>query len=95
VWHDELRFERLKAAGAELVWGAEINYTPHSPAVERREVWAKGAEAYGWVTTSLGLRQLDRGRTIDALVAELTAYAQELTASGVRIRPYGVSGTRA
>ena len=89
VWHDELRFEKLKAAGAEQVWGAEINYAPYSPAIERREVWAHGAEAYGWVTTSMQLRQLTRGRTVDALVAEFTAYARERAASGVRVRRYG------
>ncbi|MGH9035836.1 MAG: methyltransferase domain-containing protein, partial [Acidimicrobiia bacterium] len=74
VWHDELRFERFKAAGAELVWGAEIDYAPYSPAVERREVWAHQAEAYGWVTTSLHLRQLTRARSVPAIVAEYTAY---------------------
>jgi SAM-dependent methyltransferase len=88
VWHDELRFEKLKAAGAELVWGAEINYAPYSPAVERREVWAHDAEAYGWVTTSLHLRQLTRARTVSAIVAEYSAYARERAASGVRVRPY-------
>jgi SAM-dependent methyltransferase len=88
VWHDELRFEKLKAAGAELVWGAEINYAPYSPTVERREVWAHHAEAYGWVTTSLHLRQLTRARSVQAIVAEYTAYARERAASGVRVRPY-------
>lgn len=88
VWHDELRFERFKAAGAELVWGAEMNYAPYSPAVERREVWAHQAEAYGWVTTSLHLRQLTRARSVPAIVAEYTAYARERAASGVRVRPY-------
>ncbi len=89
VWHDELRFEKLKAAGAELVWGAEINYAPYSPAVERREVWAHHAEAYGWVTTSMQLRQLTRARSVQAIVAEYTAYARERAASGVRVRSYG------
>jgi hypothetical protein len=89
VWHDELRFERLKAAGAELVWGAEVDYAPHSSVVERREVWRHGAEVYGWVTTTLQLRRLTRGRTVDALVGEYTAYARKLAASGVRVRPYG------
>ena len=56
AWHDELRFENLKAAGAQLVWGAEISYAPYSPTVERREVWAHRSEAYGWVTVSLGPR---------------------------------------
>jgi SAM-dependent methyltransferase len=88
VWHDELRFEKLKAAGAELVWGAEIDYAPYSPAVERREVWAHHAEGYGWVTTSLHLRQLTRSRSVEAVVAEFTAYARERAASGVRVRPY-------
>jgi SAM-dependent methyltransferase len=89
VWHDELRFERLKTAGAQRVWAAEIDYAPYSPAVERREVWAQGADAYGWVTTSLQLRQLTRGRTVDALIAEYTAYARDLAAKGVRVRSYG------
>lgn len=89
VWHDELRLENIKAAGAELVWGAEINYAPYSPVVERREVWAHDSEAYGWVTTSLSLRQLTRGRSVQALVAEYTAYAQEWAASGLRVRRYG------
>lgn len=88
VWHDELRFERVKAAGARLVWGAEIDYAPHSPVVERREVWADHAEAYGWVTTSLGLRELTRGPSVDATVAEYTAYAQKWSASGLRVRRY-------
>ena len=88
VWHDELRFDKLKESGAELVWGAEISYAPHSPAVERREVWAHHGEGYGWVTTSLHLRQLTRGRSVQAVVAEFTAYARERAASGVRVRPY-------
>jgi SAM-dependent methyltransferase len=88
VWHDELRFEKLKAAGAELVWGAEISYAPHSPAVERREVWARNSEAYGWVTTSLGLRELTRAGSVEAILAEYTAYAQKWAASGLRVRPY-------
>ncbi|MGH8972243.1 MAG: class I SAM-dependent methyltransferase [Acidimicrobiia bacterium] len=88
VWHDELRLEKLKAAGAELVWAAEINYAPYSPAIERREVWAQGGDAYGWVTTSVGLRQLTRGRTVDAMVAEFATYTRELAGSGVRVRPY-------
>lgn len=89
VWHDELRFEKLKAAGAKLVWGAEIDYAPYSPAVERREVWAHHAEAYGWVTTSMNLRQLTRARSVTAVVAEYTAYARERATSGVRVRLYG------
>ncbi|MGH9039919.1 MAG: methyltransferase domain-containing protein [Acidimicrobiia bacterium] len=89
VWHDELRFERVKAGGAELVWAVEITYAPYSPAVERREVWAHGAAAYGWVTTSLQLRQLTRGRSVEAVVAEFNAYARDLAAKGVRVRPYG------
>jgi SAM-dependent methyltransferase len=89
VWHDEIRFEKLKAAGAELVWAAEIDYSPHSPAVERREVWAHGPDAYGWVTTSLGLRELTRSRSVPTLVAEHSAYARKLAASGVRVRSYG------
>ncbi len=96
VWHDELRFERFKAAGAELVWGAEVNYAPYSPAVERREVWAHRAEVYGWVTTSMRLRQLTRARSVAAIVDEYTAYVRERAASGVRVRRYAAgdqSGT--
>jgi hypothetical protein len=96
VWHDELRFERFKAAGAELVWGAEVNYAPYSPAVERREVWAHRAEVYGWVTTSMRLRQLTRARSVQAIVDEYTAYVRERAASGVRVRRYAAgdqSGT--
>jgi hypothetical protein len=89
VWHDELRFVKLKAAGAELVWAAELDYSPHSPAIERREVWAHGPDTYGWVTTSLQLRQLTRGRTVETLIAEYSAYARKLAASGVRVRSYG------
>ncbi len=92
VWHEEVRFEKLKAAGAELVWAAEIDYAPHSPAVERLEVWGHGSDAYGWVTTSLGLRELTRGRSVPTLVAEHRAYARKLAASGVRVRSYGQRG---
>ncbi|MGH9038172.1 MAG: class I SAM-dependent methyltransferase [Acidimicrobiia bacterium] len=88
VWHDELRFEKLKATGAELVWGAEITYAPYSPAVERREVWARPGETYGWVTTSLHLRQLSRAPSVAAIVAEYTAYIRERAASGARVRLY-------
>jgi SAM-dependent methyltransferase len=87
-WHQELRFERLKAAGAKRVWGVEIDYAPHSPTIERREVWTQGAAAYGWITTSLGLRQLTPGRTADDIVAEYSAYARKWTASGLRVRRY-------
>ena len=86
VWHHELRFEKLKAAGAEPMWGVEIDYAPYSPAVERREVWVHRSEAYGWVATSMQLRELTRGRSVEALVAEYTAYARERAASGVRVR---------
>jgi hypothetical protein len=89
AWHDELRFEKLKATGAELAWGAEIDYAPHSPAVERREVWAHPSGAHGWVTTSMGLRQLSRGRSIEAIVAEYEAYARRWIDSGLRVRRYG------
>ena len=86
VWHHELRFEKLKAAGAEPVWGVEIDYAPYSPAVERREVWAHRSEAYGWVVTSMQLRELTRGSSVEGLVAAYTAYARERAASGVRVR---------
>jgi SAM-dependent methyltransferase len=89
AWHDELRFESLKTAGAELVWGAEIGYAPYSSLVERRQVWTHRSEAYGWVTTSEGLRELSRGASASALVAEYRAYTQKLAASGLRVRPYG------
>jgi len=88
AWHDELRFERLKAAGAELVWGAEINYAPYSPMVERREIWARDSEAHGWVTTSQGLRELTRGASVEAVVAEYNAYVKKWAASGLRVRRY-------
>jgi SAM-dependent methyltransferase len=87
-WHQEMRFERLKAAGAQRVWGAEIDYSPHSPAIERREVWTQGAAAYGWITTSLGLRQLEPARSAEAIAAEYSAYARKWTASGLRVRLY-------
>ncbi|HLF40940.1 MAG TPA: class I SAM-dependent methyltransferase, partial [Acidimicrobiia bacterium] len=89
VWHDELRFEELKARGAELVWAAEVSYAPYSPVRERREVWADGTAVYGWVTTTLGLQELTRGRSPDTVVAEYAAYARERAASGLQVRRYG------
>ncbi|MGH9000268.1 MAG: methyltransferase domain-containing protein [Acidimicrobiia bacterium] len=89
VWHDELRFERLKAEGAVLVWGAEIDYAPHDPLVERREVWAHGSGAYSWVTNTMGLRELTRAPSVEAVVAEGTAYARKWATAGLRVRTYG------
>ena len=89
AWHDELRLEDLKAAGAELVWGAEIDYAPHSPVVERREVWSHHSQAYGWVTTTLGLRELTRAPGLEPVLAGFRAYARKWSASGLRVRLYG------
>jgi SAM-dependent methyltransferase len=88
AWHDELRFEALKASGAERLWGCEIDYSPHSPTVERREIWTDGDEAFGWVTTSLGLRELMTGHAPQELWQEYTRYAVQLNAKGVTVRFY-------
>ena len=88
AWHDELRFERLKASGAQRLWGCEIDYSPHSPAVERREIWTDGDETYGWVTTTLGLRELVTGRAPQELWQEYSRYAVHLNAKGVNVRFY-------
>jgi hypothetical protein len=87
-WHDELRFEALKAAGARLVWGCEIDYAPHSPTLERREIWEHGDDVYGWVTTTVRFRELVAGRTAEALWSEYGAYAGRFAASGLRVRFY-------
>jgi SAM-dependent methyltransferase len=86
AWHDELRFEALKASGAQRLWGCEIDYAPHSPMVERREIWTDGDETFGWVTTTLGLRELITGHTPEDLWQEYSRYAVRLNASGLNVR---------
>src|SRR5688572_1627202 len=88
TWHDELRFEALKAAGAKLAWGAEIDYSPVSPTVERREIWERGKDIYGWVTTTVGYRELVTGRTVEALWNEYGGYAGQFVARGLNVRFY-------
>src|SRR5688500_8017422 len=88
TWHDELRFEALKAAGAKLAWGAEIDYSPVSPTVERREIWEHGKDIYGWVTTTVGYRELVTGRTVEALWNEYGGYAGQFVARGLNVRFY-------
>ena len=87
-WHDELRFEALKSTGAKLVWGAEIDYTPRTEAVERREIWELGREVYGWISTTPGHRQLESGRTVEELWREYSTLAGELAAVGFEVRYY-------
>ena len=87
-WHDELAFEALKAKGAQRLWGCEIDYSPHSPAVERREIWTDGDNTYGWVATTLGLRELIAGRSPQELWQEYTRYAIRFNAAGVNVRFY-------
>jgi SAM-dependent methyltransferase len=88
AWHDELRFEALKASGGQRLWGCEIDYSPHSPNVERREIWTDGDDTYGWVTTTLGLRELITDQTAEALWQEYTRYAVRFNASGLNVRFY-------
>jgi SAM-dependent methyltransferase len=88
AWHDELRFEALKASGAQRLWGCEIDYSPHSPTVERREIWTDGDDTVGWVTTTLGLRELVTGHTPDELWQEYTRYAVNFNAKGLNVRFY-------
>ncbi len=88
AWHDELRFEALKASGAERLWGCEIDYSPHSPTVERREIWTDGDDSYGWVATTLGLRELMTGQAPQDLWQEYTRYAVHLKAKGLEVRFY-------
>src|SRR5207237_7816228 len=85
-WHDELRFEALKAAGARLIWGCEIDYTPHSPARERREIWDHGGTLYGWIATTPRFRELVAGRRAEELWREYSDLAGRLAASGVEVR---------
>lgn len=88
TWHDELRFEALKAAGAERLWGCEIDYSPHSTMVERREIWTDGDDSYGWISTTLGLREFVSGHRPDELWQEFSRYAVHLNAKGVNVRFY-------
>jgi SAM-dependent methyltransferase len=88
TWHDELRFEALKAAGAKLAWGAEIDYSPVSPTVERREIWEHGKEIYGWITTTVGYRELVTGRTVETLWNDYGGYAGQFVARGLNVRFY-------
>lgn len=87
-WHDELRFEGLKEAGAKLAWGSEIDYSPVSPTVERREIWEHGKDIYGWITTTVGQRELVTGRTVESLWDEYGGYAGQFVARGVNVRFY-------
>jgi SAM-dependent methyltransferase len=87
-WHDELRLEALKAAGARLVWGCEIDYTPRSPALERREIWDHDGAAYGWISTTPRFRQLVPGRGAEDLWREYSTLAGRLAAAGFAVRFY-------
>jgi len=88
AWHDELRFEALKASGAQRLWGCEIDYSPHSQTVERREIWTDGDNTYGWVTTTLGLRELVTGQAPQTLWQEYSRYAIRFNAAGLSVRFY-------
>jgi SAM-dependent methyltransferase len=87
-WYDEVRFEALKAGGARLVWGCEIDYDPHSPMHERREIWRRGDDAYGWVATTQGLRELHTGHPPETLWQEYGRYAVSLNSRGLDVRFY-------
>jgi SAM-dependent methyltransferase len=87
-WHDELTFEALKAGGAQRLWGCEIDYSPHSPIVERREIWTDGDESYGWITTTAGQRQLVTGHAPQELWQEYSRYGIRFNASGLNVRFY-------
>ena len=87
-WHDELRLEALKAGGARVVWGTEIDYSPRSPMLERREIWEHGDEVYGWVTTTTGFRELVAGRPVEDLWNDYGAHAGRLAAQGLKVRFY-------
>jgi SAM-dependent methyltransferase len=86
MWHDELRFRALQADGARLVWGCEIDYAPHSPALERREIWSHGDDLYGWITTTLGSRELVTGRNAEELWREYANYAGRFVTAGLNVR---------
>ncbi|HEU5449382.1 MAG TPA: methyltransferase domain-containing protein [Acidimicrobiia bacterium] len=88
AWTDELRFEALKASGAERLWGCEIDYSPHSPMIERREIWTDGDDSYGWIATTLGLREFMTGQAPQDLWQEYTRYAVHLKAKGLEVRFY-------
>ena len=87
-WHDELRFAALQAAGARLLWGCEIDYTPRSPALERREIWEHDGGAFGWIATTPRFRQLVTGRSADDLWREYSGLAGQLAAAGFAVRYY-------
>ncbi|HEV7688694.1 MAG TPA: methyltransferase domain-containing protein [Acidimicrobiia bacterium] len=82
-WHDELRFEALKADGARLVWGCELDY---APTLERREIWEHDGKVYGWITTTGCFRELTAGRSPEELWNEYGAYAGRCAAKGVQVR---------
>ena len=88
AWHDELRFRTLQADGARLIWGCEIDYAPHSPILERREIWDLDDDLYGWVTTTLGLRELVSGRSAEELWREYANYAGRFATAGLQVRFY-------
>jgi hypothetical protein len=88
MWHQELRFEALKASGARLVWGCEIDYSPLSSIVERREIWDHDGQVYGWITTTVRVRDLVEGRTAEDLWREYSAWAGRVAASGSPVRFY-------
>ena len=88
-WHDELRFEALKSAGARLVWGCEIDYSPRTAALERREIWEDdGGAAWGWIATTPRHRELVAGRAADELIREYHTLAARLAAAGLAVRYY-------
>ncbi len=85
-WHDELRFEALKSAGARLVWGCEIDYTPRTPALERREIWEHDGAAWGWIAVTPRHRELVADRRADDLIREYHTLAAGLAAAGFAVR---------
>jgi SAM-dependent methyltransferase len=87
-WHDELRFEALKSAGARLVWGCEIDYAPRTPARERREIWEQAGAAYGWIAITPRHRELVTGRGADELIREYHRLAAGLAGAGFEVRYY-------
>jgi len=85
-WHDELRFRTLQDSGARRIWGCEIDYAPHSAALERREIWELDDALYGWITTTSGLRQLVSGRSAEELWREYADYAGRFATAGLTVR---------